>query len=149
MRGTVLCGIDDVDAGRGALELAGEVSEKLGLRLVVAFVVDGIPRVGRDGDEGATTRDDRPHAARLVTRLLAEHDLSDRAERRSAVGDPLALLSQIAAEEGADMIVVGSRARGRLRRGLESRLADLLETATPLPVLIAPPPRRRARTLVA
>jgi nucleotide-binding universal stress UspA family protein len=44
------------------------------------------------------------------------------------------------------MIVVGSRARGRLRRGLESRLARQLETTTRVPVLIAPPGARHAST---
>jgi hypothetical protein len=38
--------------------------------------------------------------------------------------------------------VVGARTRGRLRRGLESRLAGELESETPVPVLIAPPRRR-------
>lgn len=57
---------------------------------------------------------------------------------------PAALLGRIAAEEAADLIVVGSRTRGRLRRGLESRLARQLETETPVPVLIAPPRTRRA-----
>ena len=80
----------------------------------------------------------------MVARLAAEHGVAGSAEQRSAVGDPAALLGQIAAEEAADLIVVGSRARGRLRRGLESRLARQLETATPVPVLIAPPRTRRA-----
>jgi nucleotide-binding universal stress UspA family protein len=58
-------------------------------------------------------------------------------------------LGQIAAEEAADLIVVGARRRGRLRRGLGSRLARELETETPVPVLIAPPRSRTARKLVA
>jgi nucleotide-binding universal stress UspA family protein len=58
-------------------------------------------------------------------------------------------LGQIAAEEAADLIVVGARSRGRLRRGLESRLADELETETPVPVLIAPPRLRQDRKTMA
>ena len=46
------------------------------------------------------------------------------------------------------MIVVGARARGWRRRGLESGLAEELETETPVPVLDraaadAPAPRAR------
>jgi nucleotide-binding universal stress UspA family protein len=41
------------------------------------------------------------------------------------------------------VIVVGARSRGRLRRGFESRLADQLETTTPVPVVIAPSRARR------
>jgi nucleotide-binding universal stress UspA family protein len=43
MQGTVLCGVDDSEAARGALKLAAELGDRLGLRLVVAHVVDGIP----------------------------------------------------------------------------------------------------------
>jgi nucleotide-binding universal stress UspA family protein len=85
----------------------------------------------------------------LRARLAAEYAVTDRAERRVAVGDAPSLLGQIAAEEAADLIVVGARTRGRLRRGLESRLADELETETPVPVLIAPPRLRQARKTMA
>ena len=142
MRGTIVCGVSDSDQGRSALEVAAELSERLDLRLVLAHVADGIASVdGDDADdsESVSMQGDRQGAARLLLQLTAECGLSDRAEHRSAVGDPAALLGQIAAEEAADLIVVGARARGLLRRGLESRLAEQLETATPVPVLIAPP----------
>ena len=141
MRGTVVCGVTDVDEGRGALAVAAELSERLGLRLVLVHVADGIAPldVSGNGSDSLATRADRERAARLLARLAAEHGVAGSAEQRSAVGDPAALLGQIAAEEAADLIVVGSRARGRLRRGLESRLARQLETETPVPVLIAPP----------
>jgi nucleotide-binding universal stress UspA family protein len=146
MRGTIVCGVTDSDEGRGALVVAAELSERLGLRLVLAHVAETIAPldVNVEGNESVTTRADREGAARLVARLAAEHGVGGNAEQRSAVGDPAALLGQIAAEEAADLIVVGSRARGRLRRGLESRLVRQLETATPVPVVIAPPRPRRA-----
>jgi nucleotide-binding universal stress UspA family protein len=147
MRGTIVCGITDIDEGRGALAVAAELSERLGLRLVLVHVADGIAQrdANGEGNESVTTRAGREGAARLVARLAAEHGVAGSAEQRSAVGDPPALLGQIAAEEAADLIVVGSRAHGRLRRGLESRLARQLETTTPVPVVIAPPRTRRAR----
>jgi nucleotide-binding universal stress UspA family protein len=151
MPGTIVCGVSDSDAGRGALTLAAELSKRLGLRLVLVHVADGIPPVDANGEdsESVSTRADGQGAARLVARLAVEHGVADSAEQRSAVGDPAALLGQIAAEEAADMIVVGARARGRLRPGLESRLARALETATPVPVLIAPPRTGRARKSAA
>jgi nucleotide-binding universal stress UspA family protein len=149
MRGTIVCGVTDSEEGRGALAVAAELSERLGLRLVLAHVADGIAPLDVNGEGSVATRAGREGAARLVARLAAEHGVGGRAEQRAAVGDPAALLAQIAAEEGADMIVVGSSARGRLRRGLESRLALQLETATPVPVVIAPPRTGRARTVVA
>jgi nucleotide-binding universal stress UspA family protein len=145
MRGTIVCGVTDSDEGRGALAVAAELSERLGLRLVLAHVADGIAALALNGEgnESVTTRADREGAACFVARLAAEHGVAGSAEQRSAVGDPAALLGQIAAEEAADLIVVGARARGRLRRGLESRLARQLETETAVPVVIAPPRTRR------
>lgn len=145
MRGTIVCGVTDSEAGRGALALATELSERLGLRLVLVHVADGIGPldVNGAGSESVWPTDGK-EAERLVGRLAAEHGAAGNAEWRSAVGDPAALLGRIAAEEAADLIVVGSRTRGRLRRGLESGLARQLETETPVPVLIAPPRTRRA-----
>jgi nucleotide-binding universal stress UspA family protein len=150
MRGTILCGVNDSEAARSALELAAELSDRLGLRLVVVHVADGIARRGDgNGDERVTARANREGAARLVARLSAEHGVPGDAEQRSVVGDPAVLLSQIAAEEAADVIVIGSRGRGRLRRGLASKLARQLETETPVPVLIALPRTPRARQAAA
>jgi nucleotide-binding universal stress UspA family protein len=118
LQGTLVCALTD-DDGRAALATAIALSERLDLRLVLAYVRDGIP-------------------ARRLARLAAEHGVGDRAEQRSGTGDPATLIGRIAAEEGADLIVVGARTRGRLRRCLDGRLADQLGTETPVPVLIAP-----------
>jgi nucleotide-binding universal stress UspA family protein len=147
VRGTIVCGVDDTDDGHAALELAVELSERLGARLVLAHVWDGIASLAGDGLASVSMTGTRERAGRLVARLAAEHGVADRAELRSAVGAPAALLGQIASEEAADVIVVGSRNRGRLRRGLESRLAGELEAETSVPVVIAPPRRGRQRSV--
>jgi nucleotide-binding universal stress UspA family protein len=146
MRGTIVCGVTESEAGRGALAVAAKLSERLGLRLVLVHVADGIGPLDVNGEvsESVSTRADGKGAAQLVARLAAEHGVAGSAEQRSAVGDAAALLGQIAAEEAADLIVVGSRARGRLRGSLESGLVRQLETTTPVPVLIAPPRTWRA-----
>jgi nucleotide-binding universal stress UspA family protein len=133
VRGTIVCGITGSEDGRRALELAVDLSDRLDLRLVLAHVVDG-------PDDGAQTASDGANGAGpLARRLVAELGVGHWVERREAVGEPAALLAQIAAEEAADVIVVGSRVRGRLRRRLESSLAGALRTETDVPVLIAPP----------
>jgi nucleotide-binding universal stress UspA family protein len=145
MRGTLVCGVNDSDDGRRALELSVALSERLGLRLVLAHISDGIAPVAGvgDGAESVSMKASREGAARLLARLAAEYGVANRAERRSGSGDVAALIGQIAAEEAADLIVVGSSLRGRLRRGLESRLGEQLASETPVPVLIAPPQARR------
>jgi nucleotide-binding universal stress UspA family protein len=147
MRGTLVCAANENDDGRAALEMAVELSERLGLRLVLAYARDGIGPVAADADgaESVTMKANREGAGRLLARLAAEYGVADRAERRSGTGDAAALIGQIAAEEAADLIVVGARTRGRLRRGLDSRLAEQLGSETPVPVLIAPPRGRGGR----
>jgi nucleotide-binding universal stress UspA family protein len=144
VRETLVCGVNDNADGRAALEMAVELSERLGLRLVLAYASDEIDSVV-DRAESVSMKADREGAARLVARLAAEYGVADSAEHRSGRGDAAALIGKIAAEEAADLIVVGARTRGRFRRGLESRLAEQLESETPVPVLIAPPRSRRAR----
>ena len=150
MRGTMVCSVSDTEEGRGALESAVELSTRLGLRLVLAHVASGITLSDEGGEdlESVSMKASREGATRVLARLAAEYGVTD-AERRHAVGDEAAQLGLIAAEEAADMILVGARPRGRLRRGFESRLADELETETPVPVLIAPPRTRIGRSTAA
>jgi nucleotide-binding universal stress UspA family protein len=153
VRGTIVCGVTDTAPGREALTTAVALSERLGLRLVLAHIAEGIgPIEDGDGDidgaESVTMKASRVGALRIVERLAAEFGVAESAERRSAVGDPAALLGQIAAEEAADVILIGARGRGRLRRGLESRFARQLEAETPVPVLIAPSRARVTKSLV-
>jgi nucleotide-binding universal stress UspA family protein len=140
MRGTLVCAVTEDEESSDALALGAELSERLGLRLVLAHAVDGMGAV-QNGDESVTTRADRQGAERRLARLADEHGVTKRAERRVAMGEPATLVGRIAAEEAADMIVVAARARG-WRRRLESPLADRLESETPVPVVIAPPRSR-------
>jgi nucleotide-binding universal stress UspA family protein len=151
MRGTLVCGLTDGEDAAGTVELAVELTQRLGMRLVLAHVAQGFaPRAnGVDVEESVTMKGDRVGAERLVGRLAAEHGVAETAQCRIAVGQPATLLGQIAAEEAADLILVGSRQRGWPRRGLESRLAAQLETETSVPILIAPPRTRPGRRSVA
>jgi nucleotide-binding universal stress UspA family protein len=147
VRGTIVCGVSDSDEGRAALELGVELSERLGLRLVLAHVAEGLaPLDGdRDDNESVTMKGSRRGGEVLLARLAREHGVGDTAECRVAVGEPALLVGEIAAEEAADVIVVGSRARRWPGRGIESRLAEQLESETRVPVLIAPPAGGRRR----
>ncbi len=143
MHGTVVCAVTEGAENDDAVAQAVALSERLGLRLVLARVVDGMAAHNGNGDESITMQSDRRLAERGLEALARDHELAESAWRRVAIGDPAAALGQIASEEAADVIVVGARARGWRRRGLESRLAQELEAETPVPVLIAPPRRRR------
>lgn len=147
----MICGVDDSEEGRGAVELGVELSERLGLRLVLAHVAQGFYShdAAEDGSESVVMKGDRIQAERLLVRLAEEYGVTETAERRWGVGDRAALLGQIAAEEAADVILVGSRVRGWRGGGLHSSLAEELKAATPVPILIAPPSSRRRGRLDA
>jgi nucleotide-binding universal stress UspA family protein len=143
MRGTVVCVVIDGAQNDDAVAQAIAFSDRLGLRLVLAHVVEGITTLDH-GDESVTMKAEREAAERLLVDLAREHRVEETAERRVAVGDPACALGQIATEEAADVIVVGAYTRGWRRRHIESRLAEELETETAVPVLIAAPRARRA-----
>jgi nucleotide-binding universal stress UspA family protein len=145
LRGTIVCGVTDSDDGRNALELAATLSVRLRLRLVLAHVADGFEPVGANGDEGLTAKEGREQAARLLSRLAAEYGMNGVVERREAIGDRAEMLARIAAEEAADLIVIGSRPQSRFRRGTRNTLAAELESETPVPVVVAPPRRAQRR----
>jgi nucleotide-binding universal stress UspA family protein len=135
---TIVCAIDDSPGAVEALRVAGTLSMDLKMRLVLVHVAAGW---SAGADESLTTNQARRGGDRLLERAAQEHSL--QAERRVEVGEPAEALAQIASEEAATLIVVGSRRQGRLRPGLRSGLAGELAASAPCPVVIVPPPLRR------
>jgi nucleotide-binding universal stress UspA family protein len=133
MGGTIVCGIADSAGGRGAAELGAALSARLRLRLLLVHVIDAQA-------QEQTGLAPRAGAERMATAIA--HDVGNATETRIMVGARAEALVQVAAEEGADLIVLGSRAAGLARRDLRSTLASELEAATPVPVLVAPPSTR-------
>jgi nucleotide-binding universal stress UspA family protein len=142
MSGTIVCGVTEAPEGRSAAELAHALGLRLGLRLVLVYVVDGIPA----GTQDSLTARQRQSGAERTLHEVA-HELGDGAEQRVVLGDRAERLAQVAAEEGADLIVLGSRPGGLGSRKLRCTLARELEATTPVPVLVAPPSTRRRSEL--
>jgi len=136
--GTILCGVSERGTEQSAVDLARALAARLGLRLVLVHVVDGIPA---GTDESLSARQRQAGAERTID-ALAE-DVGSGTETRVVLGDRAQGLAEVAAEEGADLIIVGSRTAGFGSRRLRCELARELEAATPVPVLVAPPATRR------
>jgi nucleotide-binding universal stress UspA family protein len=132
MNGTIVCGVADAPEGRAAAQLADALAARLGLRLVLVHVAGSAP----EAERGRET----------VDSVLDALDRSDSVEVRVVAGNRVDALARVAAEEGADLIVVGSRPRGARARQLRCSLARELEAAQAVPVLIAPPATRRRST---
>ena len=126
MYGTIVCGVTETAESRAAAQLAAALAARLGLRLVLVHVVAG----------------EDLHGAQRTIRRVA-NDVCGDAEVRVVSGRRADGLVQVAVDEGADVIVVGSQPRGARGRQLRCALARELEAATDVPVLIAPPATRK------
>jgi nucleotide-binding universal stress UspA family protein len=107
---------------------------------VLVHVVDVPPGT----HESLTARQRQAGAERTLTEIAqaAGNDV----EKRVMVGNRTEALVRVAAEEGADLIVIGSRPAGFGNRKLRSTLARDLEAATSIPVVVAPPTTRSRAT---
>ncbi len=136
MNGTIICTIDDSEGVEAAVQLARRLAERFDARLLLVSIANGLGTETGSG-ESLSARQARAGAQRRLERIVAEHDLSQE-EHRVAAGDPAEAVAVIAAEEAADLIVVGAR-RGLLGRTLRSALARELAATASCPVVVAPP----------
>ena len=79
-----------------------------------------------------------PDSARVATMLEAvkPRDAALPVARRLAMGAPAAEICRIAAEEGADMIVMGTHGRTGVMRLLMGSIAESVLRHAPCPVLV-------------
>ena len=85
-----------------------------------------------------TTDDQEAVAKGLLTRLSAATGL-ERADRRVVTGYPAERLADLADEEGAELIVVGSRGRGAFKAAFLGSVSSSLIGVARCPVLVVPP----------
>lgn len=138
---TIVCAVDRSPGGVEALRVASQLSETLGLRLVLAHVAAG--HRGIDGRTSGGRTLERQGAERVLEHAAHEAGVNGDADRRAEAGDRGSTLARVAAEEAAALLIVGSRSQGRARRRLLSGLAAELHATAPCPVLVVPPPARR------
>jgi nucleotide-binding universal stress UspA family protein len=122
---TIVCGVDGSPSARAAVRVAASVAAALGARLVAVHVLDRLSGAG-------------PTAERVAANVLYDEAPDAQAEARGEVGDVAERLAAVARDEGALMIVLGARSRGRSRTSLRARCAAELSELTDVPVLIAP-----------
>lgn len=146
MNRAVLCGLDGSADSRAALEVAVQLAERLGSRLVLAHVAEApyipyaaaYPFGGASGQ--ATVVQEREAKEEEGERLLEEVAVGlPHAELRAEVGEPAERLADLADEENADLIVVGSRGRGPVKAAVLGSVSSSLVGVARCPVLIVPP----------
>jgi nucleotide-binding universal stress UspA family protein len=150
MGGSIVCGVDGSADSQAALGVAARLAERLEATLVLVHVAEFAPVpyavVGGIAAGGIAPQpmtparlDDQEEAgARLLDQVAAEQGLGD-AERRVVVGIPAERLAELADEEDAELIVVGSRGRGRFKAAFLGSVSNSLVGVARCPVLIVPP----------
>jgi nucleotide-binding universal stress UspA family protein len=146
---SIVCGVDGSADSRAALGVAASLAERLGARLVLAHVAElALVPYAAVGGMGAA-RIERPMTPpkpdeqeeagrRLLEQIAVELGLQD-AGRRVVVGFPPERLADLADEENAELIVVGSRGRGRFKAAFLGSVSNSLVGVARCPVLIVPP----------
>ena len=148
MARTIVCGVDGSHDSRIALEVAADLAERLGARLVLAHAVEyaGSPygvaaALGGIAPQISTAaRDDTEEEAgkQLLEHIAFQAGL-DQAQRRIVIGDPAERLAELADDEGAELIVVGSRGRGAFKAAFLGSVSNSLVGVARCPVVIVPP----------
>jgi nucleotide-binding universal stress UspA family protein len=150
MKGSIVCGIDGSLDSRRALRVASTYAQELGAKLIVANVV-AVPdpvvpsysyaAMGRPGMPRPLTSNrmeaDLHGAKARLERIVAEAEV-EGAELRTMLGLPAERLAELADEEEADLIVVGSRGRGAFRAAFLGSVSNSLIGIARCPVLVVP-----------
>jgi nucleotide-binding universal stress UspA family protein len=154
MEKSIVCGVDGSTDSEAALAVAGGLAERVGARLVLANVVEHVPSpyatVGAiDGYSlvrapAADVLEEQVQAGARLLETMAEHAGAEHAERRVVIGFAAERLADLADEENAELIVVGSRGRGALKAAFLGSVSTSLVGVARVPVLVVPPGARES-----
>lgn len=148
MTRAIVCGVDGSHDSRAALNVAAGLAQRLGARLVLAHAVEyaripydvAAPLGGLAPQVNVSTRQDAEDEGgkRLLDQVAFQAGL-EQAERRVVIGNPAERLAELADDEGAELIVVGSRGRGAFKAAFLGSVSNSLVGVARCPVLIVPP----------
>jgi nucleotide-binding universal stress UspA family protein len=146
MKRSIVCGVDGSVDSQDALAVANDLAARLRLRLIMTYVVEpshapyaGVAALGAMPRLPLSTTEQQEEAGtRLLVELSAAMGL-EQAEQRVVIGHPAERLADLADEEGAQMIVVGSRGRGAFKAAFLGSVSTTLIGVARCPVLVVPP----------
>lgn len=132
-----ILGFDDTEQSHDALALGLVLARAMNGRLVPTFVMPRQPRFDAQTHDYLKLARARTHEVLESVRRALPEDVAG--EPRSIVaGSSARGLYEAAEEEGASLIVIGSTHRGPLGRVLLGSTGELLLSATPCAVAVAP-----------
>jgi nucleotide-binding universal stress UspA family protein len=148
MNGSVLCGVDGSADSQAAISVAARLADRLHTRLVLVHVVDhahapyaGVGAMAAGGLAPPimpATIDEMEEAGERLLEQVADQAGLTEAERKVVVGVPAEGLADLADDEDAELIVVGSRGRGAFKAAFLGSVSTSLVGVARCPVLIVP-----------
>jgi nucleotide-binding universal stress UspA family protein len=140
LNGSLICGVDDSDCGRAAARVAARLSEKLHLKLILVHVGEVPALVGsRDPANAASASPDDDERAQFLLAAVAVEEALGPVESRVEFGLPAEQLVRVAEQEGAELVVLGSRGQGSLKAVLLGSVSMGVIARARCPVLVVPP----------
>lgn len=137
--GLILVGVDGSPESRAAVEWTVILAGALSARVLAVHAVGLMERLDREHDPVPASG----HLEEI--RSTFEHewcgplrDLPDGFRTELSYGPPADVLLSLADQEGADLVVIGSRGRGRAARGALGSTSARVAQAAGIPVLIVP-----------
>lgn len=136
----IICAIDNDARASGVVRLAASFSAALGVDLLVVHCVEptnALP-LGRGALGSRTRRFLMARGRELVTRCCQQAGCSDWARARVEVADPKRMLVSLAGDPASELVVVGSRGRGRFKSALLGSVSRRLAAEAACPVAVLP-----------
>jgi nucleotide-binding universal stress UspA family protein len=152
MEKSIVVGVDGSEDSEAALVVAEGLADWLGARLVLANVVEYAhspsatvgpmgPGIGASVPFGDALGEQVQAAEALLEKIVDEADVE--AETRVVAGLAGERLADLADEENAAMVVVGSRGRGAFKAAFLGSVSTSLIGVARRPVLVVPPGARK------
>jgi nucleotide-binding universal stress UspA family protein len=136
----ILVAVDGTQASREAARTALEFAERLCMQVTFVHVLpERVTEEGEAPEFAAFENACEQYAEELVNEACCTAGSRSRlADTRVVHGEPVSVISKLAAEEDVDMVIVGARARGPVARTLLGTVSGGLMCRCPKPVMVVP-----------
>ena len=132
---TIVVGYDNTEPSKRALERAADIAEKFGSHLVVTSISPVmLPAHGTAGVDPTDPPAQHEAELRQAHAYLADRNLS--AVLQPAIGEPADTIVEVAEQNGATLIVVGTREPSFFERVLGSSVSQAVSKHAHCDVLI-------------
>ena len=143
----ILVAVDGTEVAREAARTALEVAGRVDACVTLVHVLPPSVAEGETADFAAFERACEDYANGLLAelrQLTGSH--GPPTETIVLHGDPAEAISQAAGAEDVELVIVGTRARGKLARTLLGSVADTLLRDCPKPLMVVPEGPKKVRT---